>query len=72
MEIVLNNKRINYEIEGEGKPIILLHGWLASLETMMPIQKHLAKNFKVYNVDIIGFGKSDLPNHFSGCLILFH
>ena len=62
MEIILNNKKINYEVEGEGKPIILLHGWLASLETMMPIQKHLAKNFKVYNVDIIGFGKSDLPD----------
>lgn len=62
MEIVLNNKKINYEVEGEGKPIILLHGWLASLETMMPLQKHLAKHFKVYNVDIIGFGKSDLPD----------
>lgn len=63
MEITLNNKKINYEVEGEGKPIILLHGWLASLETMMPLQKHLAKNFKVYNVDVIGFGKSDLPDN---------
>ncbi len=50
-------------IEREGKPVILLHGWLASSETMMPLQKHLSKNFKVYNVDIIGFGKSDLPDN---------
>ena len=63
METIINNKKINYEIEGEGKPIILLHGWLASLETMKPLQKHLAKSFKVYNVDIIGFGKSDLPDN---------
>ena len=62
MEITINNKKINYEVEGEGKPIILLHGWLASLETMKPIQEHLSKNFKVYNVDVIGFGKSDLPD----------
>ena len=62
MEVEINNKKINYEVEGEGKPIILLHGWLASLETMMPLQKHLAQNFKVYNVDVIGFGKSDLPD----------
>lgn len=62
MEISINNKKINYEIEGEGKPVILLHGWLASLETMKILQKHLAKYFKVYNVDIIGFGKSDLPD----------
>ncbi len=62
MEVIINNKKINYEIEGEGKPVILLHGWLASLETMKPLQKYLAKSFKVYNVDIIGFGKSDLPD----------
>lgn len=62
MEVIINNKKINYEVEGEGKPIILLHGWLASLETMKPLQKYLAKGFKVYNVDIIGFGKSDLPD----------
>ncbi len=63
MELTINNKKINYEIEGEGKPLILLHGWLASLETMKPLQKHLAKWFKVYNVDIIGFGKSELPDN---------
>lgn len=62
MEITINNKKINYEVEGEGKPVILLHGWLASLETMKPLQKHLANCFKVYNVDIIGFGKSDMPD----------
>lgn len=48
-------------MEGEGKPLILLHGWLASLETMKPLQKYLAQYFKVYNIDIVGFGKSDLP-----------
>ena len=62
MEIIINDKRINYEVQGEGKPIILLHGWLASLETMKPLQKYLSNWFKVYNLDIIGFGKSELPN----------
>lgn len=59
---MIKNKKINYEVEGEGKPLILLHGWLASLETMRPLQKYLSNQFKVYNVDIIGFGKSDLPD----------
>lgn len=62
MEVIINNKKINYEVEGEGKPVILLHGWLASLETMRPLQKHLSNWFKVYNVDVIGFGKSELPD----------
>ena len=62
LEIDIKGYKINYEVEGEGKNVILLHGWLANLETMKPIANHLKKYFKVYNVDIIGFGKSDLPN----------
>lgn len=61
MNININGYNINYEVEGEGKPLVLLHGWLANLDTMKPLQKHLCKHFKVYNVDVIGFGKSDLP-----------
>ena len=62
MEIQINGKKINYEVAGEGKPIVLLHGWLASLETMAPLARHLEKYFKVYSIDIIGFGKSELPD----------
>lgn len=59
MNIRIDDLKINYEVSGEGKPIILLHGWLCSLETMKPIANALEKNFKVYNVDLPGFGKSD-------------
>lgn len=61
LQIEIDGYKINYELEGEGKNVILLHGWLASLETMRPIANYLKKHFKVYNVDVIGFGKSDLP-----------
>lgn len=63
MQVEINNCNIYYEVLGEGKPVILLHGWLATLETMRPIANNLCKNFKVYLVDVIGFGKSDLPEH---------
>jgi len=46
-----------------GNPVILLHGWLTDLETMRPLAKNLQANFKVYLVDVVGFGKSDLPEH---------
>ncbi len=62
LEVEINGKKINYEVTGEGNPIVLLHGWLASLETMAPLARHLEKNFKVYSIDIIGFGKSELPD----------
>lgn len=63
MQVKIKDWNINYEVIGEGNPVILLHGWLATLETMRPIANSLKKDFKVYLVDVIGFGKSDLPEH---------
>ncbi len=64
MQVKINNWNINYEVMGEGKSsVVLLHGWLANLETMRPIANNLSQNFKVYLVDVVGFGKSDLPEH---------
>lgn len=60
MNIKINGLNINYEVSGEGTPVILLHGWLCSLDTMKPIVNVL-QNVKVYNVDLPGFGKSDMP-----------
>lgn len=57
----VNGLNINYEVSGEGTPVILLHGWLCTLETMKPIANVLEKNFQIYNVDLPGFGKSDMP-----------
>ena len=62
METIINGKKIHYEVEGSGYPVILLHGWLANLKTMKPIADMLKQKFKVYNVDIIGFGESELPD----------
>lgn len=63
MQVKVKNWNINYEVMGEGNPVILLHGWLADLETMRPIANSLCQSFKVYLVDIVGFGKSDLPEN---------
>ena len=62
MDILVNNKKIHYEVEGEGYPVVLLHGWLANLKTMGPIANGLKQKFKVYNIEIRGFGESDLPD----------
>ena len=59
MQIKIGNSNINYEVLGEGTPVILLHGWLTDMETMRPIASSLMQSFKVYLVDVIGFGKSD-------------
>ena len=61
-EVKVNGKTVFYEATGEGDPVILLHGWLCTHKTVKIIADHLSKYFKVYNVDVIGFGKSEMPD----------
>lgn len=61
METKIFNTKINYEVIGKGYPVVLLHGWLANIETMRPIANGLSQHFKVYMIDVIGMGKSELP-----------
>jgi len=61
LQIKIKDWDINYEVEGEGEPVVLLHGWLTDLETMRPLTTNLIKTHKVYLVDVVGFGKSSLP-----------
>ncbi len=67
MEITIDDKKINYEVEGKGKPIVLLPGWLCGLETLKPLANYLKYNFKVYSIDVIGFGKSDKLDKAMSC-----
>lgn len=61
LQIKVNGWNINYEAFGEGNPVVLLHGWLTDMETMRPLANSLSNNFKVYLIDVVGFGKSDMP-----------
>lgn len=63
MKTVINGIELNYERAGEGKPVLLLHGWGASVDTMRPIAKHLLSRGRcVVMLDFPGFGKSQPPN----------
>ena len=62
MQVKIKDWDINYEVEGKGEPVVLLHGWLTDLETMRPLTTNLVKTHKVYLVDVVGFGKSSLPS----------
>lgn len=61
MQVKVGNTNINYEVMGAGYPIIMLPGWLAPLETLKPIAESLKDRFKIYLIDVIGMGKSELP-----------
>jgi pimeloyl-ACP methyl ester carboxylesterase len=58
--IYLEDTRIYYEEEGEGEPLVLIHG--ASQDTLSWHDNipHLARRYKVYALDLPGHGKSQL------------
>ena len=52
---------LNYIVEGNGKDILVLHGWGANINTIMPIVNILKDKFKVHALDLPGFGESSQP-----------
>lgn len=63
MQAVIDGVNINYEIIGEGEPLVLLlHGWGASLELYRPTMAVIGAKYRVAAVDFPGFGGSDEPN----------
>ena len=61
MYIELCGLKVHYEISGEGREILLLHGWGANINTYASITKQLSNNFKVIALDFPGFGESQEP-----------
>ncbi len=54
---------IHYRDEGDGTPILLIHGLGGSLHNWDKITSHLVKHFRVIRIDLPGFG---LSGYFDG------
>ncbi|MBU5256642.1 alpha/beta fold hydrolase [Tissierella praeacuta] len=52
---------INYIVEGQGRDVLVLHGWGANINTVLPIVNILKNKFRVHALDLPGFGKSEEP-----------
>ena len=52
------NVKISYKVKGFGYPLILLHGWQMHKETFDSLARDLSADFKVYQIDLPGFGLS--------------
>lgn len=64
--VEIDGIKINYIRTGSGDPVLVLHGWGASIETVMPIVNTLKQNHTVYAMDLPGFGKSQEPKEVFG------
>ncbi len=53
--------KTRYLIAGSGSPVLVLHGWGASIEAVHPIVTGLASVATVHALDLPGFGQSEPP-----------
>lgn len=60
-EIELEGLRVRMEVTGEGRPLILMHGWGCDHTTVRSIAVTAAQTHTVYNMDFPGFGGSQEP-----------
>lgn len=62
----VNGLHMYYETEGEGRPLVLIHGGLGSGQMFGPVRTMLAKGRKVYAPDLQAHGRTadvDRPLH---------
>ena len=53
---------IRYAVAGQGTPLVLIHGFGASIEHWRKNIPVLAESYQVFAIDLLGFGQSEKPN----------
>lgn len=61
MQVIVNGLMTNYQLQGKGKLVLVLHGWGDSSIGSLALQKALAKRYTVLAPDLPGFGKTQTP-----------
>jgi pimeloyl-ACP methyl ester carboxylesterase len=59
--VQINGHTIFYTVKGEGKPLLLLHGYGAGVWVWEKQIEALSQSYRVYALDLIGHGYSDRP-----------
>jgi pimeloyl-ACP methyl ester carboxylesterase len=58
----VNGFSMNYEIEGQGPTIVLVHGFSGRLQFWDSVVAELSPRFQTLRADMLGFGDSDKPD----------
>ncbi|MBC8171276.1 MAG: alpha/beta hydrolase [Anaerolineae bacterium] len=56
--ITVGGDIVHYEVLGRGRPVVLVHGWMGSWRYWIPIMQTLHLKYRVYALDLFGFGDS--------------
>ncbi|MFN8590059.1 MAG: 2-succinyl-6-hydroxy-2,4-cyclohexadiene-1-carboxylate synthase [Thermomicrobiales bacterium] len=60
-DLAVDGVRFHVSEQGAGAPLVLLHGFTGSGESWWPVVEHLARDWRVVAIDLIGHGHSDAP-----------
>ena len=63
--VTVGGRTIHYEKTGQGRPLVLVHGFAGSIYTWHRLVPLLADRFTVYALDLPGFGLSDKPSDYA-------
>lgn len=61
MYTTANNQELYFQKIGQGKELVILHGWAQDVSSFWQIAEKLQHDCTVYLIDLPGFGRSELP-----------
>lgn len=61
MQVIVDSLLTHYEVQGKGRPVLLLHGWGDGVADLSKLRAALAKKHKVIALDLPGFGDTQPP-----------
>ena len=57
----IDSVRVRYRDAGSGDPVLVLHGWGASIDAIQSVTSDLSRSFRAIAIDMPGHGQSPLP-----------
>ncbi len=61
MYIEVDGKKVYFKTRGRGAPLVFIHGWGGTIQSLDTLAKLASKKYKTIVFDLPGFGKSDNP-----------
>ena len=63
----MKEMELHFEVSGSGAvPLVCLHGWACNGDQFIELSQHLAKDFRIFRLDLPGHGRTPLDGFLPG------
>ena len=59
MTLDYKNIKLHYTVSGNGEPVVLLHGFLETIEMWKDLEPEFARTHQVICIDLLGHGQTE-------------